>query len=58
MKNCKVKFVFLVLILWSCQQKYHIKNPPNIIVIITDDQRWDAIGYVGNEIIITPEQDQ
>ena len=58
MKNCKVKFVFIILIFWSCQQKHHIKNPPNIIVIITDDQRWDAIGYVGNEIIITPEQDQ
>jgi len=31
---------------------------PNIIFILTDDQRWDAIGYSGNEIIQTPEMDK
>ena len=31
---------------------------PNIIFILTDDQRWDALGYAGNEIIQTPEMDQ
>ena len=46
------------LIFWSCDQKSDTQNPPNIILIVTDDQRWDAIGYAGNEIIITPEQDQ
>ncbi len=30
---------------------------PNIIFILTDDQRWDAIGYSGNDIIQTPEMD-
>ncbi len=33
-------------------------NQPNIIFILTDDQRWDAIGYSGNEIIYTPEMDK
>lgn len=33
-------------------------TPPNIIFILTDDQRWDAIGYAGNEIIQTPQMDQ
>lgn len=32
--------------------------PPNIIVLVTDDQRWDALGYAGNPIIHTPEQDR
>jgi arylsulfatase A-like enzyme len=33
-------------------------NPrPNIIFILTDDQRWDALGYAGNNIIQTPEMD-
>ena len=58
MINKTIKFVFLVVIFWSCDQKTNVQNPPNIIVIVTDDQRWDAIGYAGNEIIITPEQDQ
>ncbi len=31
---------------------------PNIIFILTDDQRWDALGYAGNDIIQTPEMDR
>ncbi|WKN41179.1 family 78 glycoside hydrolase catalytic domain [Tunicatimonas pelagia] len=31
---------------------------PNIIFILTDDQRWDALGYAGNELIHTPEMDK
>ncbi len=31
---------------------------PNIIFILTDDQRWDALGYSGNQIIQTPEMDK
>lgn len=31
---------------------------PNIIFILTDDQRWDALGYAGNKIIKTPEMDK
>lgn len=33
-------------------------RPPNIIFILTDDQRWDALGYTGNEIVRTPEMDR
>lgn len=31
---------------------------PNIIFILTDDQRFDALGYQGNELIHTPEMDK
>ncbi len=31
---------------------------PNIIFILTDDQRWDALGFAGNQVIQTPEMDQ
>src|SRR5690606_4348354 len=34
------------------------KKKPNIIFILTDDQRWDALGYAGNEVIQTPEMDR
>lgn len=30
---------------------------PNIIFILTDDQRFDAIGYHGNKFVETPEMD-
>jgi arylsulfatase A-like enzyme len=30
---------------------------PNIIFILTDDHRWDALGIAGNSIIQTPEMD-
>lgn len=31
---------------------------PNIIFILTDDHRWDAMGYAGNKIIRTPNMDR
>ncbi|NER17823.1 sulfatase-like hydrolase/transferase [Spongiivirga citrea] len=34
------------------------KKKPNIIFILTDDQRFDAIGYIGNELVTTPEMDK
>ena len=30
---------------------------PNIIFVLTDDQRWDALGFSGNSIIKTPNMD-
>src|SRR5690606_37255130 len=42
--------------LFSQQLQAQLK--PNIIFILTDDQRWDALGYAGNEIIHTPEMDR
>tara|TARA_R110002074_G_scaffold401861_1_gene601921 strand:- start:9862 stop:11577 length:1716 start_codon:yes stop_codon:yes gene_type:complete len=49
----------------SCKQQKLKENTeiveskkPNIIFILTDDQRWDALGYAGNEIIETPEMDK
>jgi len=40
----------------AAQKKVHQK--PNILVIITDDQRWDALGCAGNPIIHTPHMDR
>ena len=56
--NKTIKLILLTVIFWLCDQKSNTQSPPNIILIVTDDQRWDAIGYAGNEIIITTEQDQ
>ncbi len=45
----------------SCSSEHRhtlLINRPNIIFILTDDQRWDALGYAGNNIIKTPEMDR
>ena len=34
------------------------ETPPNIIFLLTDDQRWDTLGVSGNSIIQTPNLDQ
>lgn len=34
------------------------KAQPNIIFILTDDQRWDAMGIAGHDIVQTPNMDQ
>ena len=38
-------------------QKKSNSEKPNIIFILTDDQRFDAIGYAGNKFVQTPEMD-
>ena len=25
------------------------QNPPNIILILADDQRWDSVGFMGKK---------
>ena len=35
-----------------------ISHRPNIIFILTDDQRWDALGVMGNSILKTPHLDR
>jgi arylsulfatase A-like enzyme len=54
-------FVISVTILLTAFKKKNTQqdNPkPNIIFILTDDQRWDALGAMGNSIIKTPNMDR
>src|SRR5512140_2126457 len=32
-------------------------RPPNLVFLLTDDQRWDTLGAMGNSIIHTPNLD-
>jgi arylsulfatase A-like enzyme len=34
------------------------RRPPNILFFLTDDQRWDAAGFMGNTILRTPHMDR
>lgn len=33
-------------------------NRPNILLLLSDDQRWDALGCLGNSVIQTPNLDR
>lgn len=48
-----------VLFLVGCSEtkEESKKIAPNIIFLLTDDQRWDALGVMGNTIIQTPNLD-
>ncbi|MGB3150160.1 MAG: sulfatase-like hydrolase/transferase [Maribacter sp.] len=59
----KTRFITLLLLCLAIStlkgQKVEQNNQkPNIIFILTDDQRFDALGYAGNKLITTPEMDK
>src|SRR6476646_7176058 len=58
-KNSLAKILSLVLYLsLNTLFAFSQSKKPNIIFILTDDQRWDALGYAGNKYIHTPEMDK
>ena len=50
-------FLFLSCIFIIPSILYAQTKKPNIIFILTDDQRWDAMGVAGNSIIQTSAMD-
>jgi arylsulfatase A-like enzyme len=52
MRNSLIALVLLIALI-SC----NTNKKPNIIFLLTDDQRWDALGAAGNTIIKTPNLD-
>ena len=61
MKKFKgAKFLFITILSFlflSCDSKTKI-NPPNIILILTDDQGWGDLSISGNKDLSTPNIDQ
>ncbi len=64
MKNRLVILLGITLVLMSCQQpkktaikSTDIKNP-NIVLILSDDQAWNDYGFMGHDIIETPNLDK
>lgn len=62
MKNNTRHLIFkisLALILFTVGTAYsQDKSAPNILLIMTDQQAWDAVGYAGNKMIKTPHLDR
>jgi len=53
-----VTLLFSVCFSIKAQNSTDNTTRPNIIFLLTDDQRWDAIGYSGNKLIYTPNMDK
>ena len=56
----RVKYLFKLFTVLQCliaSQLFSQTSRPNIIFILSDDQRWNAVGYMNNNIIRTPEID-
>lgn len=53
-------FVLFSMVCYGSSEKHlqRESDKPNIIFILTDDQRWDALGYAGNTLVHTPEMDK
>lgn len=60
MKSYSIITFLTSLLIFSCGIKKGDESilKPNIIFIYSDDQRQDAAGFNGNEVIITPELDR
>jgi len=61
----KITVLVLGFLVAGCNQQQAVDQAeeseaarPNIIFILTDDQRFDSLGYAGNDIIHTPEMDK
>ena len=58
--KCIIGFT-LLLSFWGCNRSKENTaqaRRPNVVVILTDDQRWDALGVNGNPHLKTPNIDK
>ncbi len=62
LKPCKFLLIIHVLMTSSCGDKSPTEqpesHPPNIVIILSDDQGWGDFGFIGNKNINTPNIDQ
>ena len=64
MKHKLIVFLSFTLVLFSCNQTVKTKvistvdKKPNIVLILSDDQAWNDYGFMGHDIIKTPNLDK
>ncbi|MEM6886156.1 MAG: hypothetical protein AAF571_14100 [Verrucomicrobiota bacterium] len=50
--------VFMCLLVGGCGSSERALSPPNVILIVTDDQGYGDLGCHGNPVVETPNMDQ
>jgi len=53
-----ILWISIAIFLSNCSLKKEVGKQPNFIIIYTDDQRFDGIGFNNNKIIQTPNIDK
>ena len=53
-----VRFISAVVFASLLARENILASPPNVIVIITDDQGYDDVGFRGNPYLRTPHIDR
>ncbi|MBU6175240.1 MAG: sulfatase-like hydrolase/transferase, partial [Planctomycetes bacterium] len=51
-------FAWIVCTACLATSGFSNQRPPNVLFILTDDQRWDALGLAGNKHLKTPNIDR
>jgi arylsulfatase A-like enzyme len=54
----KVGFSLAILLAFIRCSKPAETKQPNVVIILTDDQRWDALSFAGNPHLKTPNIDK
>src|SRR3954471_20120374 len=58
MMRFRLSPIFLVL-LWACSTALAEPAPrPNLVFLLIDDLRWNALGFMGDKIVQTPNLDR
>lgn len=55
---CYAVWLIVTALIWSVPVCRAQSDPRNIIILITDDQRWDTLGVTGNPVVRTPNIDR
>lgn len=42
----------------GCASRLPAAEPPNVLVLLVDDLRWDSVGCAGNPVVVTPNIDR
>lgn len=58
MSRPRFVFIGLLTIVFGCAESRKAPNPPNIIVILSDDQGWGDLSITGNTSLSTPNIDR
>ena len=53
-----VRLLFIAVFAASALAASAAAKRPNILFMLTDDQRWDALGIAGNPHLKTPNMDR